>query len=145
MNSEHRFDEDQQREWEAQEIARLSGGNDALSRRYRVVMQSIDAMPRPLLSEDFAARVARRVEAERTEWRVLAPFERVAMIALAFAFVVAILIGAAMANVLPSIGDIVREARGTAAVRWLAVLALCVVLFALPLSRTKRERGALHH
>jgi hypothetical protein len=58
---------------------------------------------------------------------------------------IAILIGAAIADVLPSIGDIVREAQGTAAARWLVVLALCVVLFAFPLSRTKRERGALRH
>ena len=142
MNTEHRFDEDPQREWEAQESASLSGSDDALSRRYRVVMQSLDAMPRPSLSEDFAARVARRVEAEGA---VLATFERIAVIALVFAFVVAILIGAAIADVLPSIGDIVREAQGTAAARWLVVLALCVVLFAFPLSRTKRERGALHH
>ena len=142
MNSEHRFDEDPQREWEAQESASLSRSDDALSRRYRVVMQSLDAMPRPSLSEDFAARVARRVEAEGA---VLATFERIAVMALAFGFVVAILIGAAIADVLPSIDDVVREARGTAAARWLAVLALCVVLFAFPLSRTKRERGALHH
>jgi hypothetical protein len=142
MNSEPRFDADEQREWEAQEHARLATGDDALARRYRVVARALEAMPRPSLRADFAARVAKRVEAERRERFALAPFERVMTIALAIAFAAAILVAAAMMDLLPSLGDAVREARAATGARWLAVLALCLAAATLPLSRTKRERGS---
>jgi hypothetical protein len=140
MNGEHQFGEDEQREWEAQENARLATGDDALARRYRVVARSLEAMPRPSLRSDFAARVAKRVDAERREQFPLAPFERVVTIALAIAFAAAILVAAAMTDLLPALGDAVREARAATGARWLAVLALCVATAALPLSRTRRER-----
>jgi hypothetical protein len=145
MNSEPRFDADEQREWEAQEHARLATGDDALARRYRVVARALEAMPRPSLRADFAARVAKRVEAERRERFALAPFERVMTIALAIAFAAAMLVAAAMADILPLLGGIVRAARGAGGTGWLAVLALCVAVAVFPLSRTKRERGALHY
>lgn len=132
------MNEHEQREWEAQENARRATGDDALTRRYRAVMESLDALPRPSLRADFAARVARRVE--RSEQPALAPFERVAVIALAFAFAVAAVVAGAMTNVLPML-----EMPSASSARWLAVLALCVALFAFPLSRTRRERGVPHY
>lgn len=138
MSHEPRFDDDEQHEWDAQENARRSIGDDALSRRYRIVMQSLDAMPRLSLDADFAARVARHVE--RSESATLAAFERVALIALSLAFAVALVVAGAIENVLPLL-----ESQSESSLRWLAMLALCVIAFAFPLSRTKRERGALHH
>jgi hypothetical protein len=129
--SGHRFDEDEQREWEAQENARRSAGDDALSRRYRVVMQSLETLPRPSLRADFAGRVVRRIE--RSEEPVLAPFERVTVIVFAIAFTAAAVVAAAMTNVVPMLET------DTASLRWLAVLALCVAAFAFPLRL--RERG----
>ena len=140
MSNEHRFDEDEQREWEAQEQARLSLGDDALSRRYRVVARSLAMMPRPSLRADFAARVARRAEVESGGRNVLAPFERAVVIALVAAFAAATLIGGAIADVLPSIAAVVREARTATGASWLVPLVLCVVITCLPLSRL-RERG----
>jgi amino acid transporter len=102
-------------------------------------------MSRPSLRAGFAARVAERAEAERRERFALAPFERLVIAALAIAFAAAMLVAAAMADILPLLGGIVRAARGAGGTGWLAVLVLCVAVAVLPLSRTKRERGALHY
>jgi hypothetical protein len=141
MNSEHRFDEDEQREWEAQENARTSTSDDALARRYRTVMRSLEALPLPSLRADLAGRVSRRAEAKSNECHALEPFERFAMTALAMAFAAAIVAAAAMANVLPSLGDIVREARDATGARWIVALSLCIAITCLPLSRVRERQG----
>ena len=135
MSNEHRFDENEQREWEAQENARASTSDDALTRRYRKVARALETMPLPSLRADFAARVARRAEAEQN---ALAPFERFALIALAVAFAAAIVVLAVAMNV--PLGDFVREVREANGTRWVVALVLCVAVTCFPLSRL-RERA----
>ena len=69
MSNEHRFEDGEQREWEAQEHARASTSDDALTLRYRKVARSLEAMPLPSLRADFAARVARNRVDQGNGWR----------------------------------------------------------------------------
>lgn len=135
MINEPRFDADDEREWEAQERARVAeragtllDGDDASARRYRALARELGALPRVALPATFARAVARRV-AIRVE-PALAPFERALVSLLVAVFVVAAAIGAAAFGVSSPVVDAMRA---SAAIwnRWTLVLAACLVACAI--------------
>lgn len=126
----------EQREWDAQERAREhDADDDALARSYRRVARALDALPRPMLREGFAERVARRAAREANVAPVLSRFERLAMVALVVVFVGALVVAVQRADMTSMLDEIARSG----AARWLAVLAVCVAAFAFPLSRRAGE------
>jgi hypothetical protein len=134
MSNGRRFDADDEREWEAQERARVAersgaalADDDDATATYRLLARELSAMKLPDLPAGFAEAVARRAAINAVE-PALAPFERVLVAMLVVAFVAAAGIGVAAFGLATPIVEALCEATSN---RWMLALALCLAACAM--------------
>ena len=137
MSHDPLLDGEDEREWAAQERARIAvqdgapvAEDDADARRYRIVARGLAALSRFELPAGFAETVARRV-ASRVAEPALSPFERAAVAVLIVAFAAAALIAVAAFGLAAPVADALRGGASFAANRWMLALAACLAASAL--------------
>jgi hypothetical protein len=134
VSNGRRFDANDEREWEAQERARIAeqsrtplADDDAAATRYRVLARELGALKGIELPAGFAEAVACRAAIRAVE-PALALFERVMVATLIVAFVTTAGIGVATFGLSSPVIEALRDAGSN---RWMLAFASCLAACAM--------------